>query len=107
MVSFLLCKLLLQLTAAAVGLRHPLVAAPAVSRCRCCFSSILLQLCWLAAFVGGLVEMAVFSSRVFNVLYLLLGIGKLYFDRSQQEQQAAASSSVLVSSLSRYADACP
>ena len=71
-VGFLLCKLLLQLAAAAaaVGLRFLLLAAAAVSRCRCCFSYLLL-LCWLAAFVARLGEMVVFSSRVFNVLYLL------------------------------------
>ena len=54
--------------AAAVGLQFLLLAAATVSRCRCCFSYLLL-LCWLAAFVARLREMAVFSSRGFHVLY--------------------------------------
>ena len=66
--GFLLCKLLLQLAAAAaaaVGLRYLVFAAAAVSRCRCCFSSYLLLLCWLAGFVARLGEMIVLRSRVF------------------------------------------
>ena len=77
-VGFLLCKLLQQLAAAAaVGLRFLPHAAAAISRCRCWFSFYLLLLCWLAAFVARLGDMAVFSSRV-NVLYL--GVGRLCCD---------------------------
>ena len=60
-------KLLLQIApAAAVCLRFLLLATAAVSRCRYRFSSYLLLLCWLAAYVAGLGDMVVFSSRVFN-----------------------------------------
>ena len=57
--------------AAAVGLRFLLLPAAAVSRYRCCFSYHLLPLCWTAGFVARLGEMIVFSSRVFDVSYLL------------------------------------
>ena len=70
-VGFVLCKLLPNLAAAAaIGLRLSLLAAAAVSRSRSCFSSYLLLLCWLAAFAARLGEMVVFSSRVFDVLFL-------------------------------------
>lgn len=95
-------KLLLHLAAAfAVSLRFLLRAGAAVFRCRCCLSSYLQLLrCWLAAFTARLGEMVVLSSRVFNVLYLLLGVGSVVFGftrscREQQAQHAAVFRSVI------------
>ena len=86
-VGFLfLWKLLLQLAAAtALWLRFLLLAAGAVRRCRCCFSTYLPLRCWLAACEVSLV-IVVFSSCMFNVLYLIWESAGFV---SIEEQQAA------------------